>query len=278
MTTLTGRRAAAEGGPARDAGAEVGAVLAVAQRDVTKFLSDRPRIVATFVLPFLLVVILGRSFERDVGAALGFDYLTFVFTGVYAQTLFQSAALGLVSLIEDRENDFSQELFVAPVSRYSIVGGKILGEALVAVVQAAGVIVFGLVVGVRLPASALPGLVVVGAVVCLFGGAFGLLMLSAVRSRRLAEQLFNFVFLPQFLLAGVFNPITSLPAYLDVLSRLAPMRYAVDLTRSVFYAGSPDRHRVVVDGFLLDVVLVAVLGTVFLIAGTALFVRNERNR
>ena len=37
-----------------------------------------------------------------------------------------------MSLIEDRENDFTQELFIAPISRYAIVFGKILGEALVA--------------------------------------------------------------------------------------------------------------------------------------------------
>ncbi len=86
------------------------------------------------------------------------------------------------------------------------------------------------------------------------------------------------MFLPQFLLAGVFNPIQSLPPFLDVLSHLAPMRYAVDLTRWVFYVGSPDRGKVVVDDFLVDVVIVGGLFAAFLVAGTALFVRNERNR
>ena len=256
---------------------EAGPVLAIAQRDVAKFLADRPRIVGTFVLPFLLVIILGRSFGA-FGQAIGFDYLTFVFTGVYGQTLFQSAALGLVSLLEDRESDFSQELFVAPVSRYSILVGKILGEAVVALVQGVGIITFGLIIGVSLPLSALPGLLLVGAVVCLYGGAFGLLTLSAVRSRRLAEQLFGFVFLPQFLLAGVFNPVDSLPPYLEVLSRIAPMTYAVDLVRAVFYVGNPDRPRVVVHGLGVDLPVVCALFVVFLVVGTTLFVRNERNR
>ena len=258
--------------------AQAGAVLAIAQRDAMKFLADRPRIVATFVLPFLLVVILGRSFSDGFGAPLGFDYLTFVFTGVFAQTLFQSAALGLVSLLEDRESDFSQELVVAPVSRYAIVLGKILGESAVALVQGVGIVALAALVGVRLSPGGLARLLLVGVVACLFGGAFWLLVLSAVRSRQLAQQLFGFVFLPQFLLAGVFNPIGSLPTLLDVLSRLAPMRYAVDLTRAVFYLGHPDRERVVVDGLALDLVVIAVLFAVFLVVGTALFVRNERNR
>lgn len=257
---------------------ELSAILAVAQRDVTKFLSDRTRIVATFVLPFLLVLVLGSSFRGSIGSALGFDYLTFVFTGVFAQQLFQSAALGIVSLLEDRENDFTQELFIAPVSRYSIIVGKIVGESLVAMVQAVGIILFGLVVGVPLSPVRVAGLLVIGAAACVFGGSFGLLMLSAVRSRRVAEQLFNFIFLPQFLLAGVFNPIRALPGYLEALSRIAPMRYAVDLVRSVYYLGSPERSRVVLDGFAVDAAVVAGLFGLFVVVGTALFVRNERNR
>jgi ABC-2 type transport system permease protein len=251
-----------------------GAVLSVAQRDITKFLQDKPRIIASFILPFLIVIILGNSF-RTIDKR--FDFLTFVLTGVFAQTLFQSAAAGLVSLLDDRDNDFSQELFVAPVSRYAIIVGKITGEALVAMVQAVGVLVVGYLIGARIPLSRLPLLLVFGAVVCLFGGAFGLLVLSTVRTRRFADQLFNFVFLPQFFLAGVFNPTDSFPWYLQALSRITPMRYAVDLIRSVAYTGA-ERSAVVHDPFVVSASVVAGLFALFVTAGTALFVRNERNR
>lgn len=206
------------------------ATLAVAQRDVVKFLSDRPRIIASLVLPFFLVVLLGRSFQGGLGEALGYDYLRFVFTGVFAQTLFQSSALGLVSLAEDRDTDFAQELFVAPVSRYAIVFGKVLGESVVALAQGAGIVVFGLLVGVDLTPTLIGGMALAALPICLFGGAFGVLILSFARTRRFTEQLFNFVFLPQFLLAGVFNPVNALPAWLSAIAHVTPMRYAVDLT------------------------------------------------
>jgi ABC-2 type transport system permease protein len=252
-----------------------GAVLAVAQRDITKFLQDKPRIIASLILPFLIVIILGNSFP-SAGDNRG-DFLTFVMTGVYAQTLFQSAALGLVSLLEDRDNDFSQELFVAPVSRYAIIVGKITGEALVALVQGISILVVGRLIGARVPLARVPLLIVFGVVVCLFGGAFGLLVLSTVRTRRFADQLFGFVFLPQFFLAGVFNPTQNFPDYLDVASRIAPMRYAVDIIRSVAYTGT-ERSALVDDSFAVTVSIVLVLFSVFVGIGTALFVRNERNR
>lgn len=251
-----------------------GAALAVAQRDVTKFLQDKPRIIGSFILPFLIVLILGNSFKS---AILGFDYLTFVMTGVLGQTLFQSSALGLVSLLDDRENDFSQELFVAPVSRYAIVVGKISGEALVALVQGIGIFVMGVAIGARVPLSRLPAVIVVAAIACLLGGAFGLFILSMVKTRRFADQLFGFVFLPQFFLAGIFSPTNDFPDGLQLVARIAPMRYAVDMIRSVAYTG-PEKSRVVEDPLAVSTVVVAAMFVAFVAAGTALFVRNERNR
>lgn len=257
----------------------VSAVLTIAQRDFTKLLRDRPRIFGTLILPLSLVVLLGGSFNLSFGKALGYDFLAFIFTGVFAQTLWQSSALGIISLVEDRENDFSQEIFVSPVSRYAIVFGKILGEALVALPQ--GVAILVLVVLLRVPISfeQVLGLAWVSVVVCLFGGAFGLLVLSGMRSQRTAQQVvFPFVMLPQFFLAGVFNPIQGMPAYFDLVSRLAPMRYAVDLTRAIFYADRPEYGKVVTDGAAYDLAVIAVLFAICMLVGTFLFVRAERNR
>ena len=110
------------------------------------------------------------------------------------------------------------------------------------------------------------------------GGAFGVLVLSNLSSQEMAGQIFTFVMLPQFFLAGIFNPIKVLPPYLEILSRIAPMRYAVDLARGAFYAGRPEFSRVVLDPPMVDLVVIAAMFLVFLVIGTALFVRNERNR
>jgi ABC-2 type transport system permease protein len=254
------------------------AVLTIAQRDFTKLLRDPSRIVATFIFPIVFIVLLGGSMQASFGQAIGFNYLVFTFTGVYAQTLFQSSALGLISLIEDRENDFSQEIFVSPVSRYAIVLGKILGESLVALPQGAAIVLVAWILGGPFSLAQLASLIWVAPLACLFGGAFGLLVLSNLRSQRAANQIFPFVLLPQFFLAGVFNPIQFLPWYLDVLSRLSPMRYAVDLTRNAFYAGLPEYPRVVVDDLATNLGIMAIGFVAFMVVGTALFVRAEQNR
>ena len=254
------------------------AVLTIAYRDFLKFLRDRVRIVSSFAFPIVFVVVLGGSLQDNLGADVGYDFRVFVFSGVLAQTLFQSAALGLVSMIEDRENDFSQEIFVAPISRYAIVFGKIAGESLVALAQGVGLVLLALVIGVPMSLRQLLGLIPTSVAACLLGGAFGVIVLSRLSSQRAAQQLFPFVFLPQFFLAGVFNPIKVLPWYLDVLSRLFPLRYAVDLLRGVYYAGTPEAAKVVLAPVAVNLLVAGAMVAAFLVVGTALFVRGERNR
>ncbi len=257
---------------------ELNAITAIAYRDLVKFLRDPTRIVATFVFPLMFIFILGTTMQASYGESAGFNLLTLTFTGVFAQTLFQSTAQGVISLIEDRENDFSQEIFVSPVSRYSIVIGKILGESLVALPQGIGILVFGLVAGVPLSLGQVFNLLPVAIAVCLFGGTFGILVLSNLSSQRAANQIFPFIMLPQLFLAGVFAPLKTLPWFLNVLSLISPLRYAVDFTRSVFYAGKADYGNVVLADPLFNMSVMGVMFAMFLGLGTFLFVRREKNR
>ena len=190
----------------------------------------------------------------------------------------QSTAQGLTSLMEDRQNDFAQEIFVSPVSRYSIVFGKIVGETLVAIAQVLPFVLFAAVLRVPLTPTALLLLVPVALLSCFMGGAFGLVLLNTMSDTRAANQIFNFVFLPQYFLAGLISPINVLPWYLEVLSLASPMRYVIDLARGVVYAGSADYSRVVLLSPVTNAAVLALMFAGFMILGTALFVRRETNR
>jgi len=257
---------------------ELNAVIALAYRDLMKFLRDPTRIVASLLFPSVFIGVLGGSFQAGLGTALGYDFMSFVFVGVIAQTLFQSSAMGIISMIEDRQNDFMQEVFVSPISRYSIVLGKIVGETLVSITQGVAVVLFGLVIGVSITPGKALGFLWVAIIICLFGAAFGVMVLSNLKSQRAANQIFPFLMLPQIFLAGVFTPVQNLPWILDILSRISPMRYAVDLARGVFYANSPEYPLVVLSHPIINIMVIFTLFLVFVIAGTWLFVRHESNR
>jgi ABC-2 type transport system permease protein len=257
---------------------QVWAVLAIAQRDLTKLLRDRTRLLVSLAFPILLIVGLGVALQPTVGRAVGLDWVTFTFVGVFAATLYQSAAAGMLSVVEDRETDFSRELFVAPVSRLTIVAGKVLGESLVALCQGLGIILFALLLQVRITPGQAAALVPAAVACCLLGAAFGLATLAVLPNQRAGLQVFPFLILPQYFLAGVVAPLHGLPWYLEALSRVMPLRYAVDLTRSAFYAGTPGYQLAVADGPVADLAVVVGLFAVLLVVGALVFDYRERSR
>ena len=257
---------------------QLNAGMTLAYRDVLKLLRDRGRLVATFIFPFIFIGILGGSLQSSYGQTGGMNLFDFVFTGILGQTLFQSAAIGIISLIEDRENDFSQEVFIAPISRYTIIMGKIAGEGLVALVQAVGILAFARILGVSISLPQLLRSAPAMVAVCLFGGAFGVLVLGSIRTQRAANQVFPFIMLPQFFLSGVFLPVDKQKPFLSALSQLSPMRYAVDLIRGTFYMGRADEAEAVLKSVPFNLGLMTFLFVVFLVIGTTRFVKQETER
>jgi ABC-2 type transport system permease protein len=256
----------------------VSALLAIAQRDVTKLLRDRPRLAVNLAFPVLLIAGLGNVLQSTVGRSTGLAAVTLAFSGVLPATLFQSAAAGMISIVEDRENDFSRELFVTPVPRLTLVGGKIAGETAVAMCQGVFVVAFALLFGVRMSGDQLGRMVLPCLGCCLLGGAFGLATVAALPQQRSAMQVFQFLIIPQYVLGGVLVPLHGLPRYLDVLASVLPLRYAVELNRAAFYLGTPGYATVVAVGPLVDAAVVGGGFVVLLVAGALLFDHRERTR
>ncbi len=259
-------------------GHELSALAAIAQRDVTKLARDRLRLVVSLAFPVMLIAGLGYVLQPTVGKATGLNELEVAFTGVLAATLFQSAAAGMISVVEDRENDFARELFVTPVSRLTLVSGKVLGETLVGVVQGGFIVGFGLAFGVRASLGQLVLLIGPGVACCLLGASFGLATLAAVPNQRSAIQIFQFLIIPQYVLGGVLVPVHGLPMALEVLAKAMPLTYGVDLTRAAFYWGKPAYSAAVSVEPALALAVMVVFFAVFMVTGATVFNYRERHR
>ena len=181
-------------------------------------------------------------------------------------------------MLQDRENDFAQEMFVSPISRYSIVVGKIIGETLVALPQAAALWCSPCSCGIDFTLSSARRSAADGR--CrVFAGR----LVRAVDPVQYQQPAGGQPGLPVPAAAAILpgrgvHPDQALPWFLDLLSRLAPLRYAVDLVRGVFYAGEPDYSLVVLDPVAFNLLVCAAMFSAFLVVGTFLFVRRERNR
>src|SRR5439155_18951978 len=93
---------------------DLNAILAISFRDLMKLLRDPARIVSTFISPLLLIGILGGTLQANLGKSVGFNYMTFIFTGILAQTLFSSVAQGWFPLSKAARTTSGRGYLVRP--------------------------------------------------------------------------------------------------------------------------------------------------------------------
>lgn len=259
--------------------AEIQKVLMLAQRDLLKFLRDTPRIIMTFVFPFIFVGIFGVTLNSGLsGFNLGFNFIDYIFSGMLLQTVFQSSLSGIISLIADREKDFAMSIFVAPVSRFSIVAGKILGESLVGVAQVIGLVLFGKIIGVSFSLPLLISVLPLCLLAAFVGGALGMFLASRIEKADSAQRVFPFLIFPMMFSSGAFTPVNNLPWFLDIIKSINPLYYGVDMIRNVLFANTSSLPHVVSNSFAYDLLIFSGLGVFFFITGTILFTQKEGNR
>jgi ABC-2 type transport system permease protein len=192
--------------------------------------------------------------------------------------LFMITSQGLSSLVEDRDTNFTQEMMIAPISRYSIVIGTILGSAFTAIVSMLGAIIVGLFMGIHLNVGQLLAILALSPLMCLAAGAFAMLLIGCIKNKSAANMAVMFITMPQMFLSGAIIPITNSSGILLVLNRLMPMTYCLDLTRAVVYAGTPEYGSVVLFNPAVTLAAIIALTVAFLAIGTFMFARSETHR
>jgi ABC-2 type transport system permease protein len=218
------------------------AVYIIWYRDVIRYWRDRTRFVASFAQPVLYLLIFGTglasSFRSAGGSGLGFDYLQFIYPGVIALTVLFTAIFASVSIVWDREFGFLKEVLVAPVGRWAVAVGKVLGGATQATFQGVIMLILAPLAGVHLGPLAviemIPLIFTLAFAVC----AMGVAIASRIKSMQAFQVVMNFITLPIFFLSGALFPLTNLPGWLTVLTRLDPAAYGVDPLRRVVLTSS----------------------------------------
>jgi ABC-2 type transport system permease protein len=150
-------------------------------------------------------------------------------------TVLFTAIFSAVSIVWDREFGFLREMLVAPVRRSAVIFGKALGGATVATMQ--GVIMLALAGLVHVPYSPVLLLTLVAemALIALVLTAFGAMIASRMQQVESFQVVIQLFVMPVFFLSGAVFPITTLPTWLGILTKIDPLTYAVDaMRRAVF--------------------------------------------
>lgn len=218
-------------------------VIAIWQRDLTKFFRDRARLFGSFTMPILFLLIFGGgmsgSMETMMAGSMGnaaggdFNYVEFVFPGIVAMTLLMTSVFSAMSIIEDKDFGYMKEILVSPISRVSIAVGKMLGAATVSTIQ--GIILFLLIPFLGLSYSIMSLIQVIPfmfLLACALSG-LGLLFASFIRSTQGFQMTVQILVMPMIFLSGALFPVSNMPAWMDVIVKINPITYGVDVMKKI---------------------------------------------
>jgi ABC-2 type transport system permease protein len=259
-------------------GREANATFAIAWREVLRAVKSPLSLAFTVIFPVLFIGILGGSISQNMGNALSFAYLPYMLIGMIANTMYQGTITGVTNLVEERENDFTAELFVAPISRYAVLLGKLIGSGIAALFSLVGILAMIVVMQIPMDAGDLLRVIALTPVLALAGGALGVFFIGLTQDPKVVAIGVPLLIFPQLFLSGALIPVSNSTGILGLLAKVIPMTYSIDLARNIFYWGKPEYAAAVLHGPWLDLAVTVGFFLVFTIVGTILFVRADRNR
>ncbi|MBI4285555.1 MAG: ABC transporter permease [Chloroflexi bacterium] len=263
-------------------------IWVVAYRELLRFVQERTRMLSSFAMPLLFLVIFGAGFNRLIGALTpGVDFIQFMYPGIIAMTVLTNSIMSGLSVVWDREFGFLKEILVAPLSRTGIVLGKAVGSATISVGQGIIMLVLAPLLSVSLSPMLVLKLIPMLIILSVSLSGLGVLIASRMRSQQSFQIIVQIIIFPLIFLSGVFFPVNNVPAWLEFISKINPLSYGVDAIRQIFLngeiaaAGMGQGYPLGVTVFghtmtiVQDMLLVAVLGIVVLSLAAWSFSRQE---
>lgn len=203
------------------------AALALARREVVRFLRQPSRLVGAFAPPLLAWLLLGVGFGSSFRAPGGVAYLSWFFPGTVVLVVLFAAIFSTISVIEDRREGFLQAVVVAPVSPLSVALGKIAGGTLLALAQGGALLALAPLLGTAPHAAALVPALLVLALLALALTGVGLAIAWMLESTQGFHAVMNLFLIPMWFLSGSFFPAEGAPAWLRAAMAVNPLTYGV---------------------------------------------------
>ncbi|PSP74026.1 multidrug ABC transporter permease [Halobacteriales archaeon QS_3_64_16] len=240
-------------------------------RDVKRFLRTPSQIVGSLVFPLMFLVFLGFGFS---GAAIpglpeGIDYLQYLVPGIMGFTMLLGASFAGLAILSDQDVGFLKEILVAPVSRTSIVLGRIAGGSTTAIVQAVLVFLLSIPLGFEIAGwLSIPLAAIFLALIAITFVGFGIALASQFSDSEGFSLIVQFIIFPLFFLSGAIYPIEGLPVAVQYLALANPLTYGVDGLRAALVGSSSFP-------LLVDFVALVISSVVMVALGAYLFERVE---
>ncbi|MBX3064674.1 MAG: ABC transporter permease [Anaerolineae bacterium] len=196
-----------------------------------------PGIMISIFFLFVYQASLGNAASFLPGLA-GKSYLAFILPVSIVSSALSGAGLAGFAIVRDIERGYFDKLLLTPISRVALLLGPVFAGALVLGLQAAIVLLVGVLLGLS-SATGIAGILVVLGMSILLGTAFaGFTIGIALRTGSAgATQGASFLFFPLTFLTATFVPVNLLSGWIRVAADYNPITYVLGAMRGVLLDG-----------------------------------------
>jgi len=205
--------------------------LIIATRVMRQLLRDRRTMALILIVPLVVMTLIGLSFpETNV-----LDHIAPALLATLA--LFFGFLLTGISFLRERSQGTMERLMVSPVSRLDIVVGYLFGFFAFALAQTVIILLFTIyVLGVSYYGD-LWQIFIFQIFIITVAVNLGIFTSTFARNEFQMVQFIPLIIFPQVFLCGVLWPVAQMPNYLQWLSSILPLTYAVDGLTDIMLMG-----------------------------------------
>ena len=198
------------------------------KRILSQLRHDKRTIGLLIMVPVLLLTLLYFMFDDSPG---NFQYVGLIMLGVFPFTIM--FLITSIAMLRERTTGTLERLLTTPMSKLDLLFGYGIAFGVAAAVQAsvAGGVAY---LFLSLETKGSVGLVITIAIAnAVLGVALGLFCSAFARTEFQAVQFMPVVVVPQILLCGLFVPRAQMAGWLQAISDVLPMTYAVQALQEV---------------------------------------------
>jgi ABC-2 type transport system permease protein len=233
----------------------------IAQKDARIYFFKGPNI--TFGLLFPAIIYLAFSVGRTAETSL-------IIPGLVAMSsLFGAGAIESIALPLERAKGTFDRLLAAPISLTTIVVGKTLGGFFFGLFLSVAYMLIALLIPGATIAN--PFLFAVGVILsALAFSALGVCLSTPFRDVPQAMPPATLIRVAMVFLGGVFIPIAAMPGFLQVVSFLLPITYAVDILQQA------TTGQLIGQALAIDIIALTLFSVIFFVIASSVLKRTLR--
>jgi len=229
----------------------------VCWRELLHFLRSKVSILASLLQPLVWLLLVGNMFGRTRSLP-GFPaktYLDFMTPGVLVMVGLFAGAAGGMTIVWDRRVGFLSKLLAMPISRASIVVGKMLAVAIRTSLQIFIVLAVAFLMGVRSVTGVwgIPLLLLFALLLTFAFSGISIAVGALVRQPETFWAVVNFLTVPLLFMSSALFPLEFMPPWLQTLAQFNPVTHAIEPIRILMIHGWEwgriAQHLAVVAGF-----------------------------